>query len=177
MKCHEFNTHVTTNIVLLKTSSYYKYKNNRSTWKFPYSWKLELLIFQSLVTVPWTSSYQDSPLTHAFAIYMYFSVFCCPKKFISSTSSGDKIPGGETIFALSSGQGKCGVAVIRISGPQAQEALEQMCSWRSPPPPRAAQLRRLKDPVTKEPIDNGLVLWFPCKSETQQMECLVWSAV
>ncbi|XP_078314521.1 5-taurinomethyluridine-[tRNA] synthase subunit GTPB3, mitochondrial-like isoform X3 [Crassostrea virginica] len=97
-------------------------------------------------------------------------VFCCPKIFISSTSSGDKIH-GETIFALSSGQGKCGVAVIRVSGPKAREALEQMCSWKSPPPPRAAQLRRLKDPVTKEPIDNGLVLWFPVLGNP----CFDWS--
>ena len=137
------------------------------------------MISQSLVMVPLTSSYGDSPvvtLTHAFAIYMYLSVFCCPKIFISSTSSGDKIH-GETIFALSSGQGKCGVAVIRVSGPKAREALEQMCSWKSPPPPRAAQLRRLKDPVTKEPIDNGLVLWFPGKSQTRQIECHVWLAV
>lgn len=76
---------------------------------------------------------------------------------------------GDTIFALSSGQGKAGVAVIRISGPQAKCCLEALTdpgagSAKAPPSvpaPRVAALRRLYEPGTKELLDQALVLWFP----------------
>ena len=71
----------------------------------------------------------------------------------------------ETIFALSSGQGRAGVAVIRISGPAAGEAIERM----APPLPKArfAAFRRVKHPGSGEVLDEALVLWFPGpKSET-----------
>ncbi len=72
---------------------------------------------------------------------------------------------GDTIFALSSGHGRAGVAVIRISGPAAATVLERMAGGR--PTPRAAALRRVRDPVTREVLDGGLVLWFPApNSET-----------
>lgn len=65
----------------------------------------------------------------------------------------------DTIFALSSAPGRAGVAVIRISGPQAGLALEDMAG--ACPPPRVAHLTRLNDPGTGEALDEGLVLWFP----------------
>lgn len=72
-----------------------------------------------------------------------------------------------TIFALSSGHGRAGVAVIRVSGPAAGSVLDQMAAPR--PKPRAAGLRRIKHPATGELIDHGLVLWFEGpKSETGQ---------
>ena len=40
-----------------KTSGYYIFKTDRSTRKFPDSWKFELSISRSLVTVQWTLSY------------------------------------------------------------------------------------------------------------------------
>ncbi|XP_069041979.1 tRNA modification GTPase GTPBP3, mitochondrial [Lepisosteus oculatus] len=68
----------------------------------------------------------------------------------------------DTIFALSSGHGRCGVAVIRVSGPSSSSAL---CSLAGPnrrlPAPRTAVLRDLTDPRTRELLDRGLVLWFP----------------
>jgi tRNA modification GTPase len=70
-----------------------------------------------------------------------------------------------TIFALSSGVGRCGVAVIRICGPAAGRVLDRM----APPRPRArhAALRHVKDPITGEVLDQALVLWFPAPhSET-----------
>ncbi|KAL2090336.1 hypothetical protein ACEWY4_015024 [Coilia grayii] len=68
----------------------------------------------------------------------------------------------ETIFALSSGQGKCGVAVIRISGPASALALRSLTGPRqSLPTPRKAMLRDLIHPHSKEMLDRGLVLWFP----------------
>ena len=70
-----------------------------------------------------------------------------------------------TIFALSSGQGRAGVAVIRISGPAAGSALDLMAPPR--PKPRFAAFRRVKHPQTGEVLDDGLALWFPGpKSET-----------
>ncbi|XP_061457602.1 tRNA modification GTPase GTPBP3, mitochondrial isoform X2 [Rhineura floridana] len=67
----------------------------------------------------------------------------------------------DTIFALSSGQGKCGVAVIRTSGPASGVALLRLTRAKEPPPPRAASLRRICDPHSAEILDHGLVLWFP----------------
>ncbi|XP_066491912.1 tRNA modification GTPase GTPBP3, mitochondrial [Tiliqua scincoides] len=67
----------------------------------------------------------------------------------------------DTIFALSSGQGKCGVAVIRTSGPASCSALLCLTGAKEPPPPRVAVLRRIRDPGTAETLDRGLVMWFP----------------
>ncbi|XP_051967778.1 tRNA modification GTPase GTPBP3, mitochondrial isoform X2 [Xyrauchen texanus] len=71
-------------------------------------------------------------------------------------------PEEDTIFALSSGQGRCGVAVIRVSGPAS--ALSISCltsSTRGLPAARTATLRNIIHPQTQELLDRGLVLWFP----------------
>jgi len=71
----------------------------------------------------------------------------------------------DTIFALSSGRPPAAIAVIRISGPRASEALEALCG--KVPEPRKAAFARLRDPQTNEPIDEALALWFPGpRSET-----------
>lgn len=70
-----------------------------------------------------------------------------------------------TIFAVSSGHGRARVAVIRISGPAAGEAVERMAAPQ--PKPRFAAFRKIKHPGTGEILDEALVLWFPApKSET-----------
>ncbi|XP_072295334.1 tRNA modification GTPase GTPBP3, mitochondrial [Eucyclogobius newberryi] len=68
-----------------------------------------------------------------------------------------------SIFALSSGQGRCGVAVVRVSGPASLAALRVMAGLGHgpPPPPRTALLRSITDPGATEVLDRGLVLWFP----------------
>ena len=70
-----------------------------------------------------------------------------------------------TIFALASGRGRAGVAVMRISGAGAGPALSVLCSGRASPAalphPRRASVRTLQDPATGAPIDRALVLWFP----------------
>ncbi|WP_119167370.1 tRNA uridine-5-carboxymethylaminomethyl(34) synthesis GTPase MnmE [Algihabitans albus] len=66
----------------------------------------------------------------------------------------------ETIFAPSSGSGRAGVAVLRISGPQAADALGSLTA-RPPPEPRQAVLTALHDPDSGELLDRGLVVWFP----------------
>ena len=66
----------------------------------------------------------------------------------------------ETIFALSSGRGPAGVAVVRVSGAKAGEAV-RLLTGGPLPPPRTAALRLLRDPQDGEVIDQSLVLWFP----------------
>ncbi|CAM5177090.1 unnamed protein product [Eretmochelys imbricata] len=67
----------------------------------------------------------------------------------------------DTIFALSSGHGKCGVAVIRTSGPASGAALRSLTGQQELPRPRAVALRRIHDPSSAETLDRGLVIWFP----------------
>src|SRR5512143_2343720 len=70
-----------------------------------------------------------------------------------------------TIFALSSGRGPAAIAVIRISGPRAGDALKTLGV--KIPKPRQAGLARLRDPASNEIIDEALALWFPAPhSET-----------
>ncbi len=65
----------------------------------------------------------------------------------------------DTIFALSSGRPPAAIAVIRISGPDAGGALQALTG--RIPAPRQASLVRVRDPESKEIIDEGLALWFP----------------
>ncbi|KAF5284504.1 hypothetical protein FQR65_LT13520 [Abscondita terminalis] len=58
-------------------------------------------------------------------------------------------------------QGKCGVAVIRVSGAEAPTALQKLTDLKILPRPRHAILKRLKDPKSGEILDKGIVLWFP----------------
>lgn len=68
--------------------------------------------------------------------------------------------GPETIFALSTAAGRAAIAVIRVSGPGAGAALDQL-TGRTRPQPRHAAYARVIDPATGEFLDDGLVLWFP----------------
>lgn len=63
-----------------------------------------------------------------------------------------------TIFALSSGGGRSGVAVIRVSGYGVRDIVRRFAG--SVPRPRRATLRQLRDPSSGEVIDSGLVLFF-----------------
>ena len=72
---------------------------------------------------------------------------------------------GDTIFALSSGAGRAAIAVVRVSGPAARDALVRI-GGEPLPPPRLATLRRFRDPGSGETIDQGLALWFPAPAST-----------
>src|SRR5262249_58754763 len=65
----------------------------------------------------------------------------------------------DTIFALSSGRPPAAIAVIRVSGPRAGEALQQLIG--RVPQPRRASLAQVRDPETHHVIDDGLALRFP----------------
>jgi len=65
-----------------------------------------------------------------------------------------------TIYALSSGPGISGVAVVRISGPDSPKVLKLLTKLELPTP-RVATLRKINNINTSELIDEGLILWFP----------------
>ena len=65
-----------------------------------------------------------------------------------------------TIFALSTGPGISGVAIIRISGPDTKLVIKSLTK-RPIPEPRVASLRKINKINTSELIDEGMILWFP----------------
>ena len=66
----------------------------------------------------------------------------------------------ETIFALSSGGARAGIAVVRISGPGAADALGRLTSA-EPPPARRMGGATIRNPESGDTIDRGLAVWFP----------------
>ena len=65
-----------------------------------------------------------------------------------------------TIYALSSGPGISGIAVVRISGEDTSKVIELM-TGKGVPKPRVATFRKINKINTSELIDEGLILWFP----------------
>ena len=65
-----------------------------------------------------------------------------------------------TIYALSTGPGVSGVAIIRISGPDTLKVIKLLTN-KDAPRPREATLRKINNINTSELIDEGIVLWFP----------------
>ena len=65
-----------------------------------------------------------------------------------------------TIYALSSGPGTSGIAIIRISGAETAKAIE-LLTRKKLPNPRVATLRKINKINTSELIDEGIILWFP----------------
>ena len=65
-----------------------------------------------------------------------------------------------TIYALSSGPGVSGVAVIRISGSETSKVIKSL-TGNQIPRPRVATLRKINNINTSELIDEGIILWFP----------------
>jgi tRNA modification GTPase len=64
-----------------------------------------------------------------------------------------------TIFALSSGAGRAGIAVIRLSGPRVRDVVAAMAA--PLPAARKASVRWLKRASDGAPLDQALVLWLP----------------
>jgi len=65
-----------------------------------------------------------------------------------------------TIYALSTGPGISGIAIIRVSGKDTKKVIE-LLSGDKPPKPRVATLRKINKINTSELIDEGIILWFP----------------
>ncbi|KAL7925617.1 GTP-binding protein TrmE N-terminus domain-containing protein [Trichoderma austrokoningii] len=84
------------------------------------------------------------------------------KPFDSAFGAGTN----DTIYALSTAQGKAGIAVIRISGPSCLDVYRALCPSKAIPKPRYASVRSLLDPQHsgshRGVLDpEALVLFFP----------------
>ncbi|KAK7456115.1 GTP-binding protein TrmE [Colletotrichum acutatum] len=81
------------------------------------------------------------------------------------TSTSEVILKEDTIYALSTAQGRAGIAVIRVSGPGCTDVYKGLCPNKALPKPRYASVRTLVDRQAGEeaPIldSNALVLYFP----------------
>jgi tRNA modification GTPase len=69
----------------------------------------------------------------------------------------------DAIFALATAAGRAAVAVVRLSGPGAGEAVTALAG--KLPPPRQASVRHLRD------IDQAVVLWFPAPASYTGEDC------
>ena len=65
-----------------------------------------------------------------------------------------------TIYALSSGPGISGIAVVRVSGKDTAEVVKKLIKEELPTP-KVATLKKLYKIDTNLLIDEGVVLWFP----------------
>jgi len=65
-----------------------------------------------------------------------------------------------TIYALSTGPGISGVAMVRVSGTEVKKII-QLLTNKPLPSPRIATLRKINKINTSELIDEGIILWFP----------------
>ncbi len=65
-----------------------------------------------------------------------------------------------TIYALSTGPGISGVAIVRISGPEASLVIKSL-TGKEIPRPRMATLRKINNINTSELIDEAIIIWFP----------------
>ena len=65
-----------------------------------------------------------------------------------------------TIYALSSGPGISGIAVIRISGLETRQVIQKMTTGTFPKPKQAI-LKKINKIGSNELIDQGIIIWFP----------------
>jgi tRNA modification GTPase len=65
-----------------------------------------------------------------------------------------------TIYALSTGPGISGIAVIRVSGKNTAEVIKKLTKKKLPKP-RVATRSKFSKNGQKNLIDEGLILWFP----------------
>ena len=65
-----------------------------------------------------------------------------------------------TIYALSTGSGISGIAVIRVSGKNTTDVIKRITGNKLPLP-RVATLTKFNKNGTKELIDEGVIIWFP----------------
>jgi len=64
-----------------------------------------------------------------------------------------------TIYALSTGPGISGVAIIRLSGKDSLNVIKALTN-KDLPKPRYAALRKIFKPNSKDLIDEGIIMWF-----------------
>ncbi|CAB4063475.1 PRSS15 [Lepeophtheirus salmonis] len=79
-----------------------------------------------------------------------------------------------TIYAVSSGFGKCGVSIVRVSGPNASLSLKMLSPMaaKSLRNPRKAVFTPIQNPYSSDLLDRGLVLWFPSPNSFTGEDCV-----
>ena len=65
----------------------------------------------------------------------------------------------DTIYALASGSGTVALSVIRVSGDKSRRALETLAGGVGAS--RRCHVRKLRDPLSGEILDEAVVIWFP----------------
>jgi len=65
-----------------------------------------------------------------------------------------------SIYALSSGAGISGIAVVRISGLETKNVIKILTN-KELPKPRVATLRKINNINNSSLIDEGIIIWFP----------------
>ncbi|MDC3400452.1 tRNA uridine-5-carboxymethylaminomethyl(34) synthesis GTPase MnmE [Candidatus Pelagibacter ubique] len=65
-----------------------------------------------------------------------------------------------TIYALSTGPGISGIAIIRVSGEDTKKIIRLLTN-ENLPKARVATLKKINKIYTSELIDEGIILWFP----------------
>ena len=65
-----------------------------------------------------------------------------------------------TIYALSTGPGISGIAIVRVSGEDTKKVIKLLTNAELPES-RVATLRKINKINTSELIDEGIILWFP----------------
>ena len=65
-----------------------------------------------------------------------------------------------TIYALSTGPGISGIAIVRVSGAEASLVIKKLTGGEVPIP-RLATIKKIKKINSSELIDEGIILWFP----------------
>ena len=65
-----------------------------------------------------------------------------------------------TIYALSTGPGIAGIAIVRISGQETKSIIKSL-TGKEIPEARIATLRKINNINTSELIDEGIIIWFP----------------
>ena len=65
-----------------------------------------------------------------------------------------------TIYALSTGPGISGIAIIRVSGEDTKKIIKLLTN-ENLPKARVATLKKINKINTSELIDEGIILWFP----------------
>jgi len=79
-----------------------------------------------------------------------------------------------TIFAAATVRARSAVAVIRVSGPNAADAITACSALTAPPPPRRAAYASFCAPGSGEIIDKGLALYFPAPHSFTGEDCAEW---
>ena len=65
-----------------------------------------------------------------------------------------------TIYALSTGPGISGIAIVRVSGAEASLVIKKLTGGEVPIP-RLATIKKINKINSSELIDEGIILWFP----------------